>query len=88
MNSNELTHQIQLVEDEINKLASHLRQRVNNEAIAGHKAAIDTYIKVIADFMPFITTNPLINQFVESYIEEIAVLRKELQEMKEKTTVP
>jgi hypothetical protein len=61
---------------------------INNEAIAGHNAAIDTYIKVIRDLMPMNGINELVDTLINQYVEAIAVLRKELQEMKEETTVP
>ena len=58
---------------------------INNEAIAGHNAAIDTLTKVIDDFMPLTSTSKLANDLVNQYVEDVPVLRKELQGMEEKT---
>ncbi len=85
MDSNELKLMpVDRMEKNLNKLAKHFSEQVNREAIAGHNAAIDTLVKVIRDFMPMNGLDELVDTLINQYVEEIKVLRKELQEMKEK----
>ncbi len=54
---------------------------LQREIIAWHEAAIDTYTKVVADLMSQ-TSNQLINDLINQYLEALRTLREELREIK------